>query len=404
MYGKSVASARPGSRVAINLAGSFKSVPERGSLLAMGGEPRSVGDFWAVANVAPTWDAGVRAGGGYIAHVGTRSIDARIYPLGQRAVESRKTSICRIVLAEPAPVEAGERFTLFSSARYGVVAGCLAIYAGQLPKESRAREIFEQVRPTELFDAETFALLKVLAEPTSVEDVHAGSLFSQGEMATAVESLAAKGIIELVKSANTQYAFGAAFLQKKSAEALESLKKVRAENPSLTSFSASTLQLARGISKGAQNAILEHIASANAELVFRNAVLSIAGAPVSETLSSPSATRVLARFRGEIADYPTLKQLYQMFPQDKRVIAALLQQGQLVRLPQDILLPPKVLSRVKSQLESLLRQNDTITVADAKDVWGVTRKHVIPLLEYFDSLGITARAGDVRRRGPNFGK
>ncbi len=35
--------------------------------------------------------------------------------------------------------------------------------------------------------------------------------------------------------------------------------------------------------------------------------------------------------------------------------------------------------------------------ADFREVWGVTRKHLIPLLEYLDRTGVTERSGDARR-------
>ena len=41
-----------------------------------------------------------------------------------------------------------------------------------------------------------------------------------------------------------------------------------------------------------------------------------------------------------------------------------------------------------------------MTMGDFKDMAGVSRKYAVPLLEYFDRRGITARAGDVRKRGP----
>ena len=42
------------------------------------------------------------------------------------------------------------------------------------------------------------------------------------------------------------------------------------------------------------------------------------------------------------------------------------------------------------------------SVGDVKDALGLTRKHVIPLLEYFDAQRITVRVGNARRKGPEF--
>lgn len=44
-----------------------------------------------------------------------------------------------------------------------------------------------------------------------------------------------------------------------------------------------------------------------------------------------------------------------------------------------------------------LAGREDIGPADFRDVWGLTRKHLIPLLEYLDRTGVTERTGDARR-------
>ena len=52
------------------------------------------------------------------------------------------------------------------------------------------------------------------------------------------------------------------------------------------------------------------------------------------------------------------------------------------------------------EAESLLRERlsrgGEITAAEFRDVLGITRKHAIPLLEYFDTARVTLRVGDKR--------
>ena len=51
-------------------------------------------------------------------------------------------------------------------------------------------------------------------------------------------------------------------------------------------------------------------------------------------------------------------------------------------------------------LRGLFEKQSTVSVAEFKDALGVTRKHAIPMLEYFDQARITTRRGDVRVPGP----
>lgn len=54
------------------------------------------------------------------------------------------------------------------------------------------------------------------------------------------------------------------------------------------------------------------------------------------------------------------------------------------------------IATVHAKLEAILRANGTMTVAQFRDMLGITRKYAVPLLEWFDSRGITMRNGDLR--------
>ena len=43
-----------------------------------------------------------------------------------------------------------------------------------------------------------------------------------------------------------------------------------------------------------------------------------------------------------------------------------------------------------------LNANGSVTVADARTIFGTSRKYVLPLLEYLDQQRITRRVGDER--------
>jgi selenocysteine-specific elongation factor len=45
-------------------------------------------------------------------------------------------------------------------------------------------------------------------------------------------------------------------------------------------------------------------------------------------------------------------------------------------------------------------QHETIDLAAIKNFTGVTRKYLIPLMEYLDQNQWTIRDGDLRRKGP----
>ncbi len=78
---------------------------------------------------------------------------------------------------------------------------------------------------------------------------------------------------------------------------------------------------------------------------------------------------------------------------------ALIEQGQLVKLGDGVLFLRETYEEAIAKLVQYLREHGTITVAEARDVLGATRKYILPLLEHLDTLKITRRLGDERVLG-----
>jgi len=55
----------------------------------------------------------------------------------------------------------------------------------------------------------------------------------------------------------------------------------------------------------------------------------------------------------------------------------------------------------RSLVREALRERGRLTVAEARDLLGTTRKYALPLLARLDSEGVTRRHGDERRAGPS---
>jgi selenocysteine-specific elongation factor len=63
----------------------------------------------------------------------------------------------------------------------------------------------------------------------------------------------------------------------------------------------------------------------------------------------------------------------------------------------DLLMLPDVVGAAEARLRRHLEGAGAVTVAQARDVLGSTRRTVVPLLEYFDATRVTRRDGDLRR-------
>ena len=60
-------------------------------------------------------------------------------------------------------------------------------------------------------------------------------------------------------------------------------------------------------------------------------------------------------------------------------------------------LMPGPWTRLETELVTFLKKNESITTPEFKDMIGISRKYVIPLIEYFDAIHLTIRVGDTRQ-------
>jgi len=77
------------------------------------------------------------------------------------------------------------------------------------------------------------------------------------------------------------------------------------------------------------------------------------------------------------------------------VVGFLVKQGTLVRLADGVYVHQRILDAARQRMTA--RRGETIDVGQFKELFGLSRKIAIPLLEYFDREGVTKRVGDARQ-------
>jgi selenocysteine-specific elongation factor len=76
--------------------------------------------------------------------------------------------------------------------------------------------------------------------------------------------------------------------------------------------------------------------------------------------------------------------------------------GEIVRVEGDIYFHAKRVAEVRQRVIDYFKKNEELTVSQFKEMsGGASRKYAMPLLNYFDGVGITERVGDVRIAGEN---
>jgi selenocysteine-specific elongation factor len=130
-----------------------------------------------------------------------------------------------------------------------------------------------------------------------------------------------------------------------------------------------------------------------------------------DAMEIPGRSKTLGGTEGELARAiekryadaglapPPVSELIQTMTQKPKmiegVIAFLVKQGTLIRLADGVYVHSATIAAARERIAQ--KKGQTIDVGQFKELFGLSRKVAIPLLEYFDAAGVTKRVGDARR-------
>lgn len=139
------------------------------------------------------------------------------------------------------------------------------------------------------------------------------------------------------------------------------------------------------------------------QLVSLNGMLAIASEQTSLSKKQRARMEQFLKLYEDNPSPPALKEVCETMAITKDAALSLArhatQQRLLIDLKQGLYIATFTFQRMLTDLAERFEQQPTLSVPEIKDIWGVTRKHVIPLLEYCDQQQITIRKGDERVAG-----
>lgn len=88
--------------------------------------------------------------------------------------------------------------------------------------------------------------------------------------------------------------------------------------------------------------------------------------------------------------------LHKQQKQVERALKLLVEHGTLVRVAPDLLFHRDAVARAREILVETIRKEGSLESVRFKYLLGTTRKYAIPLLDYFDSVGLTVNRNHTR--------
>jgi selenocysteine-specific elongation factor len=110
---------------------------------------------------------------------------------------------------------------------------------------------------------------------------------------------------------------------------------------------------------------------------------------------------ILSTYEKEGLSPPYFKDLCQQLntPEDqaRQVLSLLVNEGLMVKIKEDLYYHHLPLAQVKQKLVDFLNANEELSTPQFKEMTGLSRKYLIPLIEHFDAIQLTIRIGDLRK-------
>ena len=114
-----------------------------------------------------------------------------------------------------------------------------------------------------------------------------------------------------------------------------------------------------------------------------------------ELLSQITTASLTPPTLGELAKSLGLK-----IPDVEQLLNLWVEDAMLIRIGDGLYFTPEALNEARQRCLDQITEHGPATMAELRDAWAVTRKFAVPLCEYFDSMGVTVRDGDLRSVSP----
>jgi selenocysteine-specific elongation factor len=405
VHGESVSEASWGQRVALNLAGLEKSAIARGHVVCHPKVTRTTQRFDAWVEIRPGAKREVENHERVRVHVGTAEVIGKIILLnGQDVLAPRSASFCQIVLDEPVVALRGDRFILRNQTAQGTLGGGEVLNPFATRHRRSKGGMQERLAPLRTNDLLQACRAYIEVQPrfaAPLEEIYQGVNAQEHDVAALLGQDP-----EVLPLPNAQHPEAYSVITKwhrLTAEVDRILADFHQRTPLAQGMEMESVrsQLSFAFSPKLFRAVTDKL-SAEGMVVRKESSLRLP----SHTVTLSEDEQATASRLQQVLDAggltpPEMKDIEATLGLPRKQLADLLaileSQRKVVKVTTDLYIGMPSLEEARTALIAQLTSQGEISAAIFRDVLGISRKTAIPLLEYFDRIGLTLRVGDVRK-------
>jgi selenocysteine-specific elongation factor len=384
-HGAMVTRALPGTRVAVALAGVDRDGVSHGGLLVSADAEWKASDVLradvALLDDAPSLGPRTRVR----LHLGTVDAGARVVSVAPRVAPGATTAV-RIALDEPIVARAGDRFVLRASSPAETIGG--GMITDPAPSARR-------VKPWPKTGATLMERLTWIAEEAGRRGIAVGELPVRA-------GVAPSAIAALVASTRAVLRIGDRIFAVSAHDRAgdELAKLVRAWHNAHPLEAGLPLQHARE-KLHADDTLFERVVAdlaARRKIELRGAVLTRTGWKAATGADAAKLAEIATALAAGGVSPLSVDELADQFGKETPALLRVLERdGRAVAVAPDRYYSSAAVQSLLERLKELTADGAPRTASQVRELLGLSRKYVIPLLEYCDRIGVSVRDGDFRR-------
>jgi selenocysteine-specific elongation factor len=405
--GQPVARIQAGERCALNLAGVEVAQAHRGDWLLVSAMLAPTARIEVRLRVLPSISGTLKHNTPIHLHLGTADIAARVLMPAQAAIPPGDEAIVQLVLEQPTCAVTGDRFVLRDqSGRHLIGGGCVvdAFVSGDGRRKPNRAAVSAALQSP----GAAQALVALLAIPGHEVDTLLFERSFNLEASAAQELYRQAGAVLL--GSNHTLALPAARVAAINEQIIEALKTFHRTYPHLGGMTTRELKdkLSAQISAEAF-LVLQRELTEKRLIVSGGSFVRLAGHAASFSSAESMLWRKLLPRLEERGALPfTARELASASSASETAIMVLLYRrrssGEVWRITDTRFLLRKQVATLAARAAVLAREvgGKGFTAAQYRDAIGSGRNLAIQVLEFFDSIGVTRRNGDLRKIRPDY--
>ncbi len=398
VHGEPAKRAVAGQRTALNLAGVETGELARGMVLTAPGLFRSSQRLTVRLDLLPSAKP-LRDGARVHVHAFAAETVAEVKLLEGKLIKPGESGYARLKLDDPLLVFPEDKFIIRQFSPVITIGGGQVLDVHEPARRMKAAERLAFVQRLAMAGPEDALFARVGRRGESGLSM-AEAVAETGWLAARVELLAgalrqAAKIVQadgLLLSADEFARLGTATLA-----AVEQFHKA---NPLVGGINKEQLREQLGLRPEVLGAVINSLVSDKKLEIAGEQVRGAGRGVVLRDDEAESKQKIEQAFASAGLQVPALKEVLASLRIDQtraqKIVTLLLRDRVLVKVSDDLVFHRSALESLRQQITGLKPTKSKINVAEFKDLFGITRKYAIPLLEYLDRERVTRRVGDER--------